>query len=162
MPDGGQQQGPAVRIGLSEARARLRRRQWRGRRLSVAAALVVGGAALLFWPVEWGAGVYGVFWILALLLAVSLLAGRSGDSMPDLDEEARRDLAVCWERFHRLADWLLGIGVVLMVNGFLMLTLLRQEGTQWALALGMAQAGVGCFLCLDMWSTSCAYRRMLK
>lgn len=161
MPDGGQQ-GAAARIDLVQARERLRLRRGRGRRLSVAAALVVGGAALLFWPVEWGAAVYGALWILALLLALSLLAGRLREAEPELDEEARRELAVRWERFHRLADWLLGVGVVLMVNGFLMLTLMRQEGTQWALALGMAQAGLGCFLCLDMCSTSQAYRRMLK
>ena len=40
--------------------------------------------------------------------------------------------------------------------------LMRQEGTRWALALGMAQAGAGCFLCLDMWTTSQAYRWMLR
>ena len=165
MPDGGQQQSGVIsgeRMGPEKAWERLRQRRWRGRRLSAAAALVIGGAALLFWPVAWGAAAYGGLWVLALALAASLLAGRSGGETPELDEEARRDLAVGWERFHRLADWLVGIGVVLMVNGFLMLTLLRQEGTRWALALGMIQAGAGCFLCLDMWSTSRAYHRMLK
>lgn len=165
MPDGGQQQSgiaPAQRMGLEGAQERLRLRRGRGRRLSVAAALVTGGAALLFWPVQWGAAVYGGLWGLALLLAASLLAGRTGDGAPELDEEARRALAVRWERFHRRADWLVGIGVVLLVNGLLMLTLMRQEGTRWALALGMAQAGAGCFLCLDMWTTSQAYRWMLR
>lgn len=150
------------RMDWKEAEVRLRRRRSRGRRLAVAAALVVGGAALLFWPVRWGSHIYAVVLGLALLLAASLLAGRMTDTSAVLDEEVRRELAVRRQQFRRLGDWLVGIGVVLLVNGLLMLTLMREDGTQWALVLGMLQAGLGCFLCLEMWTTVRAYRWMLR
>ena len=150
------------RMNWEEVEERLRRRRNRGRRLAVAAALVIGGAALLFWPVRWGEVFYGVLCVMALVLAGSLLAGRMTERSAELNEEARRELAVRREQFKRLGDWLVGIGVVLLVNGLLMLTLMREEGTQWALVLGMVQAGLGCFLCLEMWTTVRAYRWMLR
>ena len=150
------------RMDWREAEDRLRRRRNRGRRLAAAAALVVGGAALLFWPVRWGGYIYAVLLGLALLLAASLLAGRMTEDGGTLDEEVRRELAVRRQQFRRLGDWLVGIGVVLLVNGLLMLTLMREDGTQWALVLGMIQAGLGCFLCLEMWTTVRAYRWMLR
>ncbi len=161
MPDGGQQSGTVSgeRMGLRQAREQLQRRRRRGRCLSVAAALVIGGAALLFWSVQGSVLWCALLWAAAL---AAVLAGRMRSEGAELDEEARRELAVRQERFRRLADWLVGIGVVLMVNGLLILFLMREEGARWALALGMVQAALGCFLCLDMWTTDRAYRRMLR
>lgn len=141
------------------------RQKW-ARRVALAGGLALGGVMLPFLQWEWGVLAYLAVLVVAVCLLLS--AGLLSKSLPGfrrgtflLEEPVRKSLAARYTRRKKRADWLAILGVVLILNGLLLLPLLAGESTDFVMFLGMVQAGIGAFLCIRMWSMVHCFRRLL-
>lgn len=148
------------------AQAHLRWRVGRCRKWAAAAAFLAVGAAVALLGYSWSIWTAAALLIAAVVFVVSAwrkdppLQKKRGQRLA-LDEATQRDLAVQYEQWKRLGDWMLGLGVVLIANGLLLLVLMFSYTSQLPVLLGVVQLGIGLFLCLSSWGTILAYHWVL-
>ena len=142
------------------------RQRW-ARRVALAGGLALGGVMLPFLRWEWGVLAYLA--VLGAAVCLLLSAGLLAKPQPgfrrgtfQLEEPVRKSLAARYARRKKRADWLAILGVVLILNGLLLLPLLAGENSDFVMLLGMVQAGLGAFLCIRMWSMVHSFRRLLE